>query len=148
MLASGFIFLGIFSLIGLTFGGPIIDKYNTKKITIFTLLPLFLAIIILIFFENYFSMFLYMSLLGLNMGISAPFLGSLWAELYGLKSLGTVKALLHASGVFASALSPAIFGYIIDLGFGILTIGVISLIIISLATLLAIIHKDRVWKKK
>ena len=142
MLASGFVFLGIFSLIGLIFGGPIIDKYNTKKIILFTLLPLFLAIITLIFFDSYISMFIYLSLLGFNMGISTPFLGSLWAELYGLKSLGTVKALLHASGVFASALSPVIFGYIIDFGFGILTIGIISLLIVSLSTLLAIIYKE------
>ena len=34
MLAKGYIFLGIFSIIGLVFGGPIIDKYNTKKIGI------------------------------------------------------------------------------------------------------------------
>ena len=90
MLANGFIFLGIFSLVGLFFGGPIVDRYDTKKIILFTLLPLFLAILTLIFFGNYFSMFFYLSLLGLNMGISTPFLGSLWAELYGLESLGTV----------------------------------------------------------
>ena len=56
---------------------------------------------------------------GLNLGISAPFIGSLWAELFGLESLGTVKALFHAIGVLASALSPVVFGYIIDWGFGI-----------------------------
>ena len=78
------------------------------------------------------------------MGISTPFLGSLWAELYGLKSLGTVKALLHASGVFASALSPVIFGYIIDFGFGILSISIISLIIVVLSTLLAIICRESI----
>ena len=141
MLGSGFIFLGIFSMLGLILGGPIIDKYNTKKIILFTLSPLFLGILILVFFDNYISMFIYFSLLGLNMGIISPFLGSLWAELYGLKSLGTVKALLHASGTFASSLSPVIFGYLFDFGFGILTISLISLVIIVLSTLLAIIYK-------
>lgn len=144
MLASGFIFLGIFSLIGLILGGPIIDKYDTKKITLFTLLPLFLGIITLIFFNSYLSMFVYLSMLGLNMGISSPFLGSLWTELYGLESLGTIKALLHASGIFASALSPMIFGYIIDLGLGILTISLISFIIVSISTLLPIIYKNKI----
>ena len=142
MLAGGFILLGIFSLLGLVLAGPLIDKYNTKKITLFTLSPLFVALIILIFFDNYFSMFFYLSLLGFNMGISWPFLGSLWAELYGLRSIGTVKALLAASSVFSSALSPLIFGYIIDLGFGILVISTISLLIIAISTLLAIIYKD------
>jgi len=141
MLASSFVFLGFFSIIGLVFGGPIIDKYNTKKIVLFTLLPLLLGILTLIFFDSYFSMLIYMSLLGLNLGISAPFVGSLWAELYGLESLGSVKALLHACGVFASALSPLIFGYIIDAGFGIITISTISLVIIIVSTLLPIFYK-------
>jgi len=141
MLASSYVFLGIFSIIGLIFGGPIIDKYNTKKIILFALLPLFLGVLTLIFFDSYFSMLVYMSLLGLNLGISAPFVGSLWAELYGLESLGSVKALLHACGVFASALSPVIFGYIIDMGFGIFAISVISLVIITVSTLLPIFYK-------
>ena len=63
-----------------------------------------------------------MSLLGLNIGISTPLLGALWADIYGVKSLGTVKAIFHASMVLATALSPLIFGYLIDWGFGILTI--------------------------
>ena len=141
MLASSYVFLGIFSIIGLIFGGPIIDKYNTKKIILFALLPLFLGVLTLIFFDSYFSMLVYMSLLGLNLGISAPFVGSLWAELYGLESLGSVKALLHACGVFASALSPVIFGYIIDIGFGIVAISLISLVIITVSTLLPIFYK-------
>ena len=142
MLANGFIFLGIFSLLGLFFGGPIVDRYDTKKIILLTLLPLFLAILSLIFFRNYFSMFLYLSLLGFNMGISTPFLGSLWAELYGLESLGTVKALLHACGVFFGALSPVVFGYMIDFGLGVLSISLLSLLIICISTLLPIIFKN------
>ena len=142
MLANGFIFLGIFSIIGLVLGGPIIDKYNTKKVILFSLVPLFLAILILIFFDNYFSMFIYMSLFGLSLGTGTPFIGSLWAELYGLESLGTVKALLHACGVFSSALSPLIFGYMIDFGLGILSLSVMSLLIICISTLLPIIFKN------
>ncbi len=142
MIASAFIFLGIFSIIGLIFGGPIIDKYNTKKVIITTLVPLFLANLILIFFDNYISMFIYMSLLGINLGISSPFLGSLWAELYGLESIGTVKALLHACGVFASALSPVIFGYMIDFGLGIIFLGMMSLVIILVSTALPLIYNN------
>ena len=108
---------------------------------VFSLFPLFLGVLTLIFFDSYYSMFVYMSLLGLNLGITAPFIGSLWAELYGLESLGSVKALLHACGVFASALSPVIFGYIIDAGFGIVAISVISLVIIIVSTSLPIFYK-------
>jgi len=82
-----------------------------------------------------------MCLYGLNMGISTPFIGSLWAEIYGVKSLGTVKALLHAGGVFASAFGPLVFGYLIDWGFGITTIGIISILIIIVSTFLPIYNK-------
>ena len=142
LFASGYILLGIFSIFGLVFGGPIIDKFNTKKLIMFTLLPLFLSILILVFFKSYISMFIYLSMLGLNMGIGAPFIGSLWAELYGSESLGTVKALLQACVVCASALSPVIFGYIIDLGMGIVAISFISFTIIIIATTLAIIYRN------
>ncbi len=80
-----------------------------------------------------------MSLYGFNLGISSPFTGSLWAEIFGLESLGTVKALFHAISVLASALSPLIFGYIIDWGFGIGMIALISLTLIILVSLLPII---------
>ncbi len=140
MLSQGFIFLGFFSIVGAIFGGPIIDKYNTSKVIIFTLIPLFFAILTLIFFESNFSMFLYMSLLGLNLGISIPFIGSLWAELFDLESLGTVKALLHACSVFFSALSPLVFGYMIDFGLGIYSLSLLSLFIIIISTFLTFFY--------
>ena len=141
MMGNGFLFLGIFSIIGLIIGGPIIDKFNTRKTALTALLPLFLALLVLLFFNNYFSLLLYMSLYGLNHGLTAPFIGALWAEIYGVESLGTVKALLHAGGVFASALSPLIFGYLIDIGFGISIIVIISILIIIVSTLLPIYNK-------
>ena len=141
MMGNGFLFLGIFSIIGLIIGGPIIDKFNTRKTALTALLPLFLALLVLLFFNNYFSLLLYMSLYGLNHGLTTPFIGALWAEIYGVESLGTVKALLHAGGVFASALSPLIFGYLIDIGFGISIIVIISILIIIVSTLLPIYNK-------
>ena len=139
MLGTGFIFLGGFSIVGLVFGGPLIDILNPRKAILFVLAPIFFAILILLFFDSYFFLIIYMSLYGLNLGISAPFIGSLWAELFGLESLGTVKALFHAISVLASALSPVIFGYIIDWGFGIVMISIISLSMIVIATILPII---------
>ena len=141
MLGNSYIFLGIFSIIGLLLGGPLVDKFDTKKTAITTLLPLLLLLVVLITFEGEFFLIIYMSLFGLTMGIGRPFIGSLWAEIYGVESLGTVKALLHAGGVFASALSPLVFGYLIDWGFSITTIVTISILIIIVSTLLPIYNK-------
>jgi len=136
MLGTGYIFLGIFSILGLVIGGPIVDKYDTKKVVLSSLLPVLIGIFFLLFFENYIFLLVYMSLIGFNIGISTPFFGSLWAELYGVESLGAVRAALHASMVLASALSPLIFGYLIDWGFGISTIVIISMLMIVFSTIL------------
>ena len=139
MLGTGFIFLGAFSVLGLLLGGPLIDILNPKKAILFVMLPIFVAITVLLFFDNFYFLLIYMSLYGFNLGISSPFTGSLWAELFGLDSIGTVKALFHAIVVFASALSPVVFGYVIDWGFGVGIISSISLLIIIIATSLPII---------
>ena len=142
MLGTGFIFLGAFSIIGLLLGGPLIDLLNPKKAIVYLMLPIFIGIIVLLLFENFYFLIIYMSLYGLNLGISAPFTGSLWADLFGVESLGTVKALFHAIVVLASALSPVIFGYIIDWGFGIGIISIICLIIIITSSLLPVIFDN------
>ena len=141
MLGNSYIFLGFFSIVGLFIGGPLVDKYDTKKTAMTALVPLLLLLIVLITFEGEFFLIIYMSLFGLTMGIGRPFIGSLWAEIYGVESLGTVKALLHAGAVFASALSPLVFGYLIDWGFSITTIVTISILIIIVSTLLPIYNK-------
>ena len=138
MLGVGFIFLGGFSILGLIIGGPLIDMLNPQKAILYLLLPIFLAILILLAFDSYIFLLIYMSLYGFNLGISSPFTGSLWAEIFGLESLGTVKALFHALVVFASALSPVVFGYVIDWGYGLGMISLISLVMIILATILPI----------
>ena len=141
MLGTGFLFLGAFSIVGLLLGGPLIDILNPRKAIIYVLLPIFIGIIILLFFNNFYFLIIYMSLFGLNLGISAPFTGSLWAELFGLESLGTVKALFHAAVVLSSALSPVVFGYLIDWGFGIKMIATICLIMIIFSSTLPLLIK-------
>ena len=138
MLGVGFIFLGGFSILGLIIGGPLIDMLHPQKAILYLLLPIFLAILILLAFDSFIFLLIYMSLYGFNLGISSPFTGSLWAEIFGLESLGTVKALFHALVVFASALSPVVFGYVIDWGYGLGMISLISLVMIILATILPI----------
>jgi len=142
MLGTGFIFLGAFSIIGLLLGGPLIDLLNPRKAILYLMLPIFIGIIVLFLYENFYFLLVYMSLFGLNLGISAPFTGSLWADLFGVESLGTVKALFHAIVVLASALSPVTFGFIIDWGFGIGMISIICLIMIIISSLLPIIFDN------
>ena len=46
------------------------------------------------------------------------FLGSsTWAEIYGVKFIGSIKALTTALMVFSTAFGTALFGILIDRGF-------------------------------
>ena len=48
MLWNSYIFLGFFSIVGLFIGGPLVDKYDTKKTAMTALVPLLLLLIVLI----------------------------------------------------------------------------------------------------
>ena len=117
MIATSFIGYAFFSIIGLFLGGPVIDKFNTKKLIPFLLLPMLISMLLLMFVQNNIVIYYYMALMGLTHGLHRPFTGSLWAELYGVLNLGALRSLLHACGVFASALSPFILGVFIDYNF-------------------------------
>ena len=48
------------------------------------------------------------------MGVISAVWTALWAELYGVRHLGAIKSLGTSLGVFGTALSPALFGWILD----------------------------------
>jgi hypothetical protein len=54
--------------------------------------------------------------LGMTMGISEPVRSSLWAELYGVRHLGSIKAMIASFGVFGAAGSPVLIGLALDAG--------------------------------
>ena len=57
--------------------------------------------------------------IGLGVGLSRVVLSALWAERYGVLHLGAIRALVTALMVIASALSPVMMGWMIDLGLAI-----------------------------
>ena len=142
LVASSFVFFGIFGIIGMVLGGPWVDKVNTRSIIPVYLIPMFLGILLLAVSKSPVIIFIYMSLMAFSGGLGIPFMGSLWAELYGVLNLGAVKALLHAIGVLASALSPFLFGLFIDWNLGINFICFFCLTLIAISTLLTYIYKQ------
>ena len=63
---------------------------------------------------------------------------STWAEIYGVRYIGSIKALTTALMVFSTAFGTALFGFLIDQGFSIENIAFIcgTYIVISLVLLL------------
>ena len=82
-----------------------------------------------------------MSLLGVTNGLTNVLLSSLWAEIYGVNYLGSIKALTGSLMVFSTALATAIFGVLIDLGYSIENIATLCSIYTAISIIIVIIFQ-------
>ena len=57
-------------------------------------------------------------LMGMAGGGQATLLNACWAEFYGTKNLGSIKASVTALMVLGSAIGPGLSGWLIDIGVG------------------------------
>ena len=143
IIAQSFMAYSILSVITLFFSGFLIDKFTSRKILIYMNIPLLLSALILIYFKSPISSFLFLGLIGISNGFANVLGSSTWAEIYGVKHIGSIKALTTALMVFATAFGTALFGVLIDNGFSIEQIAIVSAtyIFISLISLFVIRRK-------
>jgi len=78
----------------------------------------------------------FMVMIGISTGTSSVVSSALWAESYGVAHLGSIRAMASALMVFASALSPAFFGWLIDGGISMEAIAFGSAVYALVASLL------------
>ena len=126
IIAQSFMSYSILSVITLFISGFLIDKFSSRKLLIYMNIPLLFSTAILFYFENPLSSFIFFGLLGITNGLANVLGSSTWAEIYGVKYIGSIKALTTALMVFATAFGTALFGVFIDIGFSIEQIAVIS----------------------
>ena len=129
-LAQGFIFYAISGIAGSIISGFLVDKLSGRKLIPIHLLPMGVIFLVMLISDNVYVLFLYMAGLGLSNGFTENISNSLWAEMYGVKNLGSIKALLTFFGVMASASSPFLYGMVLDRTGSIDTLIYLSLILI------------------
>jgi MFS family permease len=137
-------FYAILSVGTLFISGPIVDKYTSQKILPLMNIPSLFAMLILFYFDNYISSYFLLGLMGISNGLANVLGSSTWAEIYGVKYLGSIKALTTAMMVFSTAFGTAIFGIVIDMGYSIETIAMISFTYIISSNILIIIFKSKI----
>ena len=140
VIAQSFMSYSILSVITLLIAGILIDKFTSRRLIFYMNIPLLIAVFIIIFFEHPYSAFIFLGLIGISNGLANVLGSSTWAEIYGVKYIGSIKALTTALMVFSTAFGTALFGILIDKGFSIEKIALISGIYIagSLISLLLI----------
>ncbi|MXQ14097.1 MFS transporter [Microvirga makkahensis] len=96
--------------------GWAIDRFGAARVLPGFLLPLVAGVAVLTASDNPYAAPAFMVLSGLSLGSANTVLGAIWAELYGTRHLGSIRALASSGGVLASALAPGLMGYLFDAG--------------------------------
>ncbi len=126
VIAQSFMAYSILSVITLFISGFLIDKFSSRKLLIYMNIPLLFGTIVLFYFDAPMSSFVFFGLVGVTNGLANVLGSSTWAEIYGVKYIGSIKALTTALMVFSTAFGTALFGFLIDIGFSIEQIAVVS----------------------
>jgi MFS family permease len=135
---KAFMVYSITSIITLFLSGFLVDKFTGRKLILYMNLPLLLAMFVLFRFNHEIFAYIFLGLIGVSNGLANILGSSTWAEIYGVKFIGSIKALTTAFMVFSTAFGTAVFGLLIDKGFTIENIAFVggAYIVVSLALLI------------
>ena len=143
VIAQSFMAYSVLSVITLFVSGFLVDKFTSRKLLVYMNIPLLLSIFIIFYFKNPVSSFVFLGLIGITNGLTNVLGTSTWAEIYGVKYIGSIKALTAGLMVFSTAFGTALFGILIDMEFSIEQISIVAgiYIFISLFSLFFIRNK-------
>jgi sugar phosphate permease len=114
---SGYAFYASMSILGAFLGGGMADRFTSARTTPFAVMSLTLIPSLLYAVGSGVMIYIYFIVFGLIQGMVHTVATPIWAEIYGTKHLGGIKAITAALMVFASAMSPVTLGLMIDSGY-------------------------------
>ena len=147
VIPKSFMIYSIISIFTLVFSGFLVDKFTSRKLIPFVNMPLLIGLIILYLFDNPFYAYIFFGLMGISNGLANVLGSSLWAEIYGVRFLGGIKALTTALMVFSTAFGTALFGFLIDNGYSIENIAMISAIYVGITLIMLVFIKSSIEPK-
>ena len=105
------------SVTGVTFAsGWIVDRFSTVHLLRIFLLPLALGLMLIASTDSVFAFPLFMILVGASTGSATIVISALWAELYGIGYLGSIRSMCFSMVVISTSISPALIGFLLDIG--------------------------------
>ncbi len=144
IIPKSYMFYSITSIITLITSGFLVDKFTSRKLIPFMNLPLLFGLLILYFYDFSYSAYVFFGFVGISNGLANILGSSTWAEIYGVRYIGSIKALTTAFMVFATAFGTALFGFLIDKGFTIEHIALVSILYISISLLFLLLIKNSI----
>ena len=143
VIAQSFMVYSILSVVTLLVAGFLIDKFTSRKLLIYMNIPLMISTLVLIFFNTPMTSFIFLGLIGISNGLANVLGSSTWAEIYGVKYIGSIKALSTSLMVFSTAFGTALFGLLIDQGYSIEQIALVSFIYIFISITLLLLVRNK-----
>ena len=143
VIAQSFMVYSILSVITLFLSGFLIDKFSSRKLLIYMNIPLLFSTFVLYYFNSPVSSFVFLGLIGISNGLANVLGSATWAEIYGVKYIGSIKALTTALMVLSTAFGTALFGILIDNSFSIEQIALVSGSYILIAILALFLIKNK-----
>ncbi|MEM1306869.1 MAG: MFS transporter [Pseudomonadota bacterium] len=117
-IAASYPVFAVASVVSSAVSGWLIDRYTARRVLQGELMPLMIGLAVLGFGSAPITAPIAFAFLGLSAGCAITIAGTLWAELYGTRNLGAIRAVIVAVMVFATAIGPSITGGLIDIGVG------------------------------
>lgn len=109
------LFSGV-SFVFMLISGIAVDRFGTARLIPWILLPCVAGFALLSLAGTLAAAAVALSLIAVSVGCMGTVPAAFWAEYYGTRHLGSIKALAAAAMVFGSAIGPALTGALIDLG--------------------------------
>jgi len=122
--------------------GPLVDRLGAARLLPWVLPPLAFALTILGSVHHPGAALVYMTAAGMTVGGGITVVGALWAELYGTRHLGSIRAMVSAIMVLSTAVAPAAMGWLIDGGISLdaIAIGCALLTAVSIGLVASAMH--------
>jgi len=148
LLATGLISMAFMKVLTSLAIGPMIDRSGAVRLVPASALPFIASFVALGISNHPLIPYVYLGALGVGIGMLQPILSAMFAEMYGVRNLGGIRAMSVAAMVLAAAAAPASFGYLFDSGVSIETVVTACILYMVLAAGLAVLvllrHKEPV----
>ncbi|WP_424974710.1 MFS transporter [Dinoroseobacter sp. S124A] len=106
------------SVLAMLSTGALIDRVGSMRLMPLYLLPLALGFLILAGAQSIWTLSLGIGLMAVTAGANNALPAAFWADSFGTRHLGAIKAVATALMVVGSAIGPLFTGFGIDAGFG------------------------------
>ncbi len=125
-----FAFFPIIRIVSGFWVGFLIDKYSVQKVFTLQLLPTFIGLLSIIFIDHKVSAILYYGMAGMALGLGSNLKSALWVQRYGRENIGSIRSVVAMLTAFSTAISPLIFGILLDNGITASTISILNICIL------------------